>query len=570
VRFGLLDWAITVVSLVATVWIGLRTRRYVGRIEDYLVANRGMGVWVGTASLVSTEIGIITYMYQAQFGFLAGFSAFIVGLITIGVCFAIGRTGFVISRLRELEVMTVPEYLERRYSRRVRVLAGVMMAVGGSLNLGIFPLIEARYLSITAGIPPRFVAWTMAALLLIALAYTALGGMLSLMVTNYLQYVLLAAGTLVITAVCLGHIGWSGMTGAVVEHMHGRGLDPFADLGPAFVLWQVLLWVAFMTVWQSAAMRGFSARDAATGRKVFTLTSVLFLGRAVIPMAWGIAALAFFAGGAEPAGLSLARSESALALELGGLSGPPRPPSPGEAPASELARVDAELATGFRPLLEEGRLEALLPRVDRLEALARAERSEPHVRRAQALREEIGMVAMPWMVAALIPSGLAGLVMAGMLAASVSTYAGYFLGWSAVLSQDVVSPLLGRQLSEEGKLRLTRATIVALVAFIMVWSLVYRVPGPAYFYLQVTANLFMAPTLLTIAAGLYWPPASAAGAWACFLLGAAASLAYLVPGSGLSVGTAGNLSWGLALLGLVAGSLLRPSGAERAPQQGAA
>ena len=53
-RFGLLDAAITVLSLVATVWIGLRTRRYVGRLEDYLVANRGMGVWVGTASLVST------------------------------------------------------------------------------------------------------------------------------------------------------------------------------------------------------------------------------------------------------------------------------------------------------------------------------------------------------------------------------------------------------------------------------------------------------------------------------------------------------------------------------------
>jgi len=537
VNFSAVDWAITIASLVATVWVGLRTRRYVGRIEDYLVANRGMGVWVGTASLVSTEIGIITYMYQAQFGFLAGFSAFVVGLITIAVCFAVGRTGFVISRLRELEVMTVPEYLERRYSRHVRVLAGVMMAVGGSLNLGIFPIIEARYLSITAGIPPRYVAWVMAALLLIALAYTALGGMLSLMVTNYLQYVLLAAGTLVITFVCLWRIGWSGMTGTVVEHMHGRGLNPFADLGvgPAFILWQVLLWVAFMTVWQSAAMRGFSARDAATGRKVFTLTSVLFLGRAVIPMAWGIAALAFFAGRMTP-----------------------RAPVPDETPAAEMARLEGELTAGFHPLLDQGRLEELLPRVDRLETLARAERSEPHAQNARALREEMGMVAMPWMVASLIPVGWAGLVMAGMLAASVSTYAGYFLGWSAVISQDVVSPLLGRQLSEAGKLRLTRATIVALVAFIMVWSLVYRVPGPAYFYLQVTANLFMAPTLLTIAGGLYWRKASAAGAWACFILGAAASLAYLIPGTGLSVGAAGNLSWGLAFVGLVAGSLLRP------------
>ena len=34
--------------------------------------------------------------------------------------------------------------------------------------------------------------------------------------------------------------------------------------------------------------------------------------------------------------------------------------------------------------------------------------------------------------------------------------------------------------------------------------------------------------------------------------------AYLIPGLGLSVAAAGNLSWGLAALGLVAGSLLAP------------
>jgi SSS family solute:Na+ symporter len=148
--------------------------------------------------------------------------------------------------------------------------------------------------------------------------------------------------------------------------------------------------------------------------------------------------------------------------------------------------------------------------------------------------------------------------MAGMLAASVSTYAGYFLGWSAIISQDVVSPLLRRPLSEKGKLQLTRVTIVALTAFIMIWSLVYHVPGPAFFYLQVTANLFMAPTLITIVAGLYWRRASSAGAYLSYASGAAASLGYLVPGLGLSVAAAGNASWGLGLLGLVAGSFLFP------------
>ena len=551
--FGLLDWAITAASLVVTLWLGLRTRKHVGKIEDYLVASRGMGVYVGTASLISTEIGIITYMYQAQFGFLAGFSAFIVGLITIAVCYAVGRTGFVISRLREMNVMTVPEYLERRYQRRVRVLAGLMMAFGGCLNLGIFPIIEARFLTITAGIPARYVTWTMAVLLLIALAYTAVGGMLSLIVTNYLQYILLAVGTLVITFICLWKVGWPSMTATVLERMHGRGLDPFADLGvgPAFILWQVLLYTALMTVWQSAAMRAFSARDAATARKVFTLTSVLFLGRAVIPMAWGIAALAFFWGRTTPL------------------------PIPTGDPRTEMARLDRELATAAPRAVEDGHLERVLPQVDRLELLAQREAdpavASPYAQRAQAVREEVGMVAMPWMVAGLVPTGLLGLMMAGMLAASVSTYAGYFLGWSAVISQDVVSPLLGRELSAAGKLRLTRVTIVALTAFIMVWSLVYHVPGPAFFYLQVTANLFMAPTLITIVGGLYWRRASSVGAYLSYILGAAASLGYLIPALRLSVGTAGNLSWGLALLGLVAGSLLWPdtSGAVAA-ERGAA
>src|SRR2546430_636791 len=105
-----------------------------------------------------------------------------------------------------------------------------------------------------------------------------------------------------------------------------------------------------MTVWQSAAMRAFSARDAATARKVFTLTSVLFLGRAVIPMAWGIAALAFFWGRTAPV-----------------------LPGPGEDARMEMARLDRELAISAPRAMEDGHLERVLPQVDRLEVLAQQE-----------------------------------------------------------------------------------------------------------------------------------------------------------------------------------------------------
>jgi SSS family solute:Na+ symporter len=539
--FSLLDGAIALLSLVATLWIGLRVKRYIGTIENYLVASRGMGLYVGAASLLSTEVGIITYMYQAQFGFVAGFSAFVVGLITLAVCLLVGRTGFVITRLREMEILTVPEYFERRYGRAVRVLAGVLMAFGGSLNLGIFPIIEARFLAVVTGIPSQYLGWTMAALLLVALAYTALGGMVSLIVTNYVQYVFLAAGTVIVTVVCLRQVGWGDMVRAVEGHMGGRGFNPIEDLGVGFILWQVLLWIALMTVWQSVAMRTFSTRDAAVGKKMFTLTGFLFLGRALIPMVWGIAALAFFWGRAEPA---------------------VAPSAP--TPAAQMEEVDARLAETFQRDLDAGHLERALPQVDLLERLARAEAP----RRAEAARleesardrrGEIGLLAMPWMLAATLPTGLLGLVVAGMLAASISTYAGYFLGWSSIIAQDIVGPLLGREVSNRGKLQLTRATVVLLTVFIMIWSLVYHLPGPAYFYLQVTANLFMAPTLIAVVGGLYWRRASAAGAGLSFLLGAGTSLAYLVPQLKVDVATAGNLSWALAVAGFVVGSLLAPS-----------
>jgi Na+/proline symporter len=433
------------------------------------------------------------------------------------------------------------------------------MAFGGSLNLGIFPLIEARFLTILTGIDARYVAWTMAGLLLLALVYTAIGGMVSLILTNYLQYLLLALGTVIVSLVCLRTTGWSAMTSAVREDMAPRGFDPFADFGMAFILWQILLWTALMTVWQTVAMRTFSTRDTATGRKLFTLTSVLFLGRAVLPMAWGISALAYFGGmsRALPGGPILA-----------------------DAPAARMEELDAALDRDFQTSLDQGRLGEVLPRVSELARLADAERSagaadparrasaEAYARRAQSRREEIGLVAMPWMLASVLPAGLLGLVLAGMLAASVSTYAGYFLGWSAIIAQDIVRPCLrSAELTPKAQLHLTRWTVIGLTAFIMVWSLLYKVPGPAYFYLQVTANLFMAPTLITVVAGLYWKRASSAGAMLAFVLGAMASLGYLIPRLGLSVAAAGNLSWGLAALGLVVGSLALPD--RRAAIEGA-
>src|ERR1700722_1651750 len=124
-NFSLLDWAIVISYLAASVAIGGYGRRFVSGVEDFLVAGRQLGMHVGIATLAATEIGTVTFMYYAQLGYRTGFASFINGLIAGGVMIFIGQTGFVIRRLRALRLMTMPEYFEIRYSRNLRVLVGI-------------------------------------------------------------------------------------------------------------------------------------------------------------------------------------------------------------------------------------------------------------------------------------------------------------------------------------------------------------------------------------------------------------------------------------------------------------
>src|SRR5262245_36617496 len=134
------DWAVdgSIVGLylLATVVAGLAVRRYVRRVDDFLVAGREVDVHLGIASLAATEFGIVTCVYTAQAGYLHGFAGATPGLIQAAAMLAIGLTGFCIAPLREAGVTTIPQLLERRFGSRVRSAAGLVIVLGGLLNMG--------------------------------------------------------------------------------------------------------------------------------------------------------------------------------------------------------------------------------------------------------------------------------------------------------------------------------------------------------------------------------------------------------------------------------------------------
>ena len=290
----LLDGSIVGLYLLVTMVAGLMVRKYVGKVEHFLVAGREMDVYLGIASLAATEFGIVTCMYTAQNGYEKGFAGATPGILMAVAMLGVGLTGFVIKPLRDSGVITIPELLEKRFGQRVRWAAGVVIVLGGLLNMGVFLRTGGQFLVLVAGLNVRYLEIMMTALLVGVAIYTILGGMLSVLVTDFLQFVVMSAGLILVTILILVNVGWEKLVTTVETSYGAGGFNPFVNptMGWQYVLFNLMLNTAAVLTWQTTIARVLAAKDTKTGRQIYTRTSFFFVCRFLIPGIWGIAALA--------------------------------------------------------------------------------------------------------------------------------------------------------------------------------------------------------------------------------------------------------------------------------------
>lgn len=290
----LLDGSIVGVYLLITMIAGLMVRKYVGKVEHFLVAGREMDVYLGIASLAATEFGIVTCMYTAQNGYDKGFAGATPGILMAFAMLFVGLTGFCIKPLRDSGVITIPELIDKKFGPRIRWAAGVVIVLGGLLNMGVFLRTGGQFLVLVSGLDVRYLEIMMTVLLVGVAVYTILGGMLSVLVTDFLQFVVMSAGLIAVTILILMNVGWDKLVNTVETHYGAGGFNPFVnpDMGVPFIVFNALLNTAAVLTWQTTIARVLAAKDAETGRKIYTRTSFFFVCRFLIPGIWGIAALA--------------------------------------------------------------------------------------------------------------------------------------------------------------------------------------------------------------------------------------------------------------------------------------
>jgi len=296
-----IDGSIIALYLVATMVAGIMVRRYVGRVEHFIVAGREVNVFLGIASLAATEFGVITCMYTAENGYKYGFAGATPGILFAVAMFFVGVTGFCINPLRHAGVMTIPELFEKRFGARIRWAAGVVIVLGGLLNMGVFLRITGEFLVLVGGFDlanlNRNVVVMMSILLALGTIYTVVGGMLSVLVTDFLQFIVMSTGLLAVTILILTQIGWDRLATTVTERCGAGGFNPFLNpgMGWQYVVFNALEAMAGALTWQTTISRLLAAKDAKTGRQIYTRTSFFFVCRFLLPGIWGIAALAWLA-----------------------------------------------------------------------------------------------------------------------------------------------------------------------------------------------------------------------------------------------------------------------------------
>lgn len=295
-NFSAIDWAIVIGYLIFVVSVGVYIRRYIASVSDFMVAGRGLKTCLAVATMIGTELGLITVVYAAQKGFTGGFAAFHIAFMAALATLIVGLSGFIVVPLRRLNVMTIPEFYEKRYGRNVRILGGIILAMSGILNMGMFLKAGSLFVTgITGLTSDTELKLIMTALLLMVLLYTVLGGMVSVVILDYIQFVVLSFSLLAGCIMSIKYLGWNNIIETIKIAQGEGGFNPVINegFGWRYIVWMFIIAFVGASTWQTAVIRACSAESVKVVKKLYIWSSVGYLIRFLLPYFFGISAFVF-------------------------------------------------------------------------------------------------------------------------------------------------------------------------------------------------------------------------------------------------------------------------------------
>ena len=302
IQLGMIDWLIIALYFVFIVGIGVYLKRFTKTGDDFFLAGRQNSSWVAGLAFLSANLGALEIL-----GWTGGtmkYGMYVSHFYWIGAIPAMLFLGlYMMPFYYSSRIHSIPGYLKLRFDEKTRVLNAISFAVMTLLMSGINLYLMALVFRVLLGWDWHVSMWASAAAIGV---YITLGGLLSAIFTEIVQFFLIWAGLFIVAVlgiIDLGGVGevfngvppemaalWSTSASASENAMGVTWLGLAMGLG--FVL-SFGYWTTDFLVVQ----RAFSSKDLRSARMTPITASFFKMALPIIVVGAGMVAYKLVATG---------------------------------------------------------------------------------------------------------------------------------------------------------------------------------------------------------------------------------------------------------------------------------
>ena len=484
------DYLIVFLYFAVVLGIGVMARRQVSDSIDFFLSGRSLPAWVTGLAFISANLGAVEIMGMSASG--AEFGIPTVHYFWVGAIPAMLFLGVVMMPFYYgSKVRSVPEFMRRRFGTGAHLVNAVSFATAQLLIAGI-------NLFLLGSIIRALLGWSLAVALVVAaavvLTYITLGGLSAAIYNEVLQFFVIVAALVPLTLLGLHRVGgWNGLTDKITSAAEANP-DTVAPAAEQ------------LNSWPGNALSGFESDLWSVVGIVFGLGFVLSFGY------WTT---------------NFVEVQRAMASDS--ISSARKTPIIGAFP-----KMFVPFITIF-----PGMIAAVL--VSEI-ASVKAGETVPGGASGEGVAFNDSLL---YLMRDLLPNGLLGLAIAGLLAAFMAGMAANISAFNTVFSYDLWQTYLVKERSDDYYLRVGRlATVGATVVAIFTASLASSFSN-IMDYLQVLFGFFNAPLFATFILGMFWKRMTATAGWMGLVSGTLAAVAVAF----LSEDAFGSWSFGVINLG---------------------
>lgn len=299
-HLNVLDYLILGVYLLGMVGVGVWFARGQENEEEFLMGGRSMHWFLVTLAAVATAfsgvslIGAPGYAFSNDSRMLMTAPA---SFLTLPIIL------MVLPFLVRLRITTVYEYLEKRFSVELRLIASALFLGTKFIYVGVVIYTPALLLSTSVGIPLLPSILIMGC---IATALTMMGGMKAVMWSDAIQFVIMMLGIGVILVVLISHDS-QGNGGAaeywnIASHAGRTRLWDFSFNLRELTTWSIIVCMAMAGLGstfsdQVMMQRYFAAGGSRAVAKSYLMSSLVALPTVVVLYVLGILLFGFYGTG---------------------------------------------------------------------------------------------------------------------------------------------------------------------------------------------------------------------------------------------------------------------------------